>query len=59
MAMLCAFKTTMAPRKDLNYLTIGTTWNMQELMSTLAPETPSVVPMVQDAAEQTTVKMEE
>jgi hypothetical protein len=58
-AMFCAFKTTMAPRKDLHYMTIGTAWNMQSLMATLAPEEPAAVPMVQDAAEQTTVKMEE
>ena len=57
--MFYTFKIKMAPRKDLNYLAIGTAWNMQSLMATLAPEAPGAVPMVQDAAEQTTVKMEE
>jgi hypothetical protein len=57
--MFYTFKIKMAPRKDLNYLAIGTAWNMQSLMATLAPEAPGAVPMVQDAAEQTTVSMEE
>ncbi len=58
-AMFYAFKTTMGPCKDLHYMTIGTEWNMQSLMATLAPEAPGAVSMVQDAAGQTTVKMEE